>query len=451
MLLGGCASPQNINFSLRSTMEFERLEASDPARDKSDIKVVRVFLDRWGDVHPPLALSDECFAAKMTQLDDLPEKCAADGDIPACESARSGGSTRFAFLAGLDERHIRARPDSSKELMATCPARSTIEEVYKRVTKKNLQPGLNGSLDWRTLQNHLREKIGQEFKCASEIVVFVHGFRTSPEEAESQYRLAARRWQEVGKIPGTQFLFVFWDGVLGDKTSGTWSRAQFNAPMVGLGLRRVFAAIGNAVQKQNSLPRLRVVSHSLGAPVVASSLWNSEGYAQIENDEVKRWFDPAAFEGKLDAYRFPEQFDIRVGMLAPATPSSTFRGFADCSNNCPRQIVIGFNPNDYAVSKLNLFGCFSMFGSTCLGASQRDLTLACKSVVESKGTFEVHDFRITGPFFLWTENHAFERYIGHDRFIQFMRSLSQLDHEPESHRQAGEYCQSLSDGSWESR
>ncbi len=441
MLQGGCATPQNINFSLRSTIEFERLEAREPAREKSGIKIVRVFLDRWGDVHPPLPLSDDCFAAQMTQSDDLPEKCAADGDIPACESARSGGSTRFAFLAGLDERHVRSRPDSSKELIATCPARETIAEVYKRVTDKKLQRGLNGALDWSTLQNSLHETIGQRFKNASEIVAFVHGFRTSPEEAESQYRLAASHWLKIGRNPGTQFLFVFWDGMLGDKTSGTWSRAQFHAPMVGLGLRRVFAAIGNAAQSQTNPPRLRVVSHSLGALVVASSLWNSTGSSQVEGVDVQRWFDARAFQGTLEGYQFPGQLDIRVGMLAPATPSATFKEFSACANNCPHRVIVGFNPQDYAVSKMGFFPCGSWLGSTCLGANESDLDQAAKYVTQtSKGqansvsrVFATCDFGATGDGPLWAESHAFEAYIGHKAFPAFIAALTQ----PEAANKAG--------------
>lgn len=251
------------------------------------------------------------------------------------------------------------------------------------------------------------------------VVFVVHGFNVPPPRPGDPTAIDAvadsiRTWYSDTPLTIVE---VRWDGL--DATPdawagiGTWKRAQAYSYFIGIELRRLLTAV------PHDRP-LRVVSHSLGGSVLASSLWNVSSKIQDWTEEVGinpavpvppdsvNYYHPwvryyAAF---TDArYRTPTHPDMRVGMVVPAMPPDAF-ATCDRSDFYDRnvegrsplrypysfdptpsdidRIVIGYNPRDRVVGKDigKIFGISaSEWGSTAAAAVPRTVRWTMHDVV----------------------------------------------------------------------
>jgi hypothetical protein len=215
------------------------------------------------------------------------------------------------------------------------------------------------------------------------LVVLVHGFNVKAEDHEDAFAATRHAVLRNGTLaPNPVFLQVAWDGMSHRRTLASplplaaWRYAQYNAPLVGLELRRLLTAVDTAVP-------VRVVSHSLGALVVGTALWDASGVfddrSAVKDSIYRAW--SARVPGRDSAaYRFPAHADVRVGMVAPATSSELFERYAEAPGRAPplRRLVVGLNEKDFVTNKGPRGMLKNFVGATALGAARPDF---CEGVV----------------------------------------------------------------------
>lgn len=337
---GGCSSG---NVALGSAIEQA------PAPNPSEAPVLRLYFDRDGDLYPgPLLdvdLSDDamigaghpilsnvglryrllCHFAR--ERGEVPEECG-EGGHPFSDEPRPWTSALGAF--GID-------------------GQGPTEDVWWQ-----LQDSL-ASLATRAVHRATRRADGSE----RTLVLLVHGFNNNADGAEANYAAVRRAVED--HLPGNDakvFLQVYWDGLVNDLGIPVWRKAQFNFPLVGLGLRRVLNTVSPEVP-------IRIVSHSSGGPLVANALW--DGAAAIStgsSERIRLQRSAAVWPRYRDVYAphradtdgrwaIPFHPDIRVGMIVPAMPGITF-DFLRAVPGGPSRIVIGVNENDVAINKFGV-------------------------------------------------------------------------------------------------
>ncbi|HLG42036.1 MAG TPA: alpha/beta hydrolase, partial [Planctomycetota bacterium] len=177
------------------------------------------------------------------------------------------------------------------------------------------------------------------------LMILVHGFGNAYPVARRSFELARMRIAQ--RFPGREFAFleVYWDGKLGSPLTG-WGAARRSSKWAGLGLRALLRGIDERVS-------MRAISHSRGASVLASALWNVPLLEEREENE--------RFAARQKELAPPRLASIRLGWLSPAMPETDVESMRGA---CER-IVMTVNENDPALGKGLLPA--TMFGSTALG------------------------------------------------------------------------------------
>ncbi len=221
---------------------------------------------------------------------------------------------------------------------------------------------------FRRLQNLLQKNVVMQMKKSMEerkckhLIFFIHGFN---DPAPDAYYFSLRSDINALLKEKPTFVEVYWDGLtsLGahPALAGIWDYARTNSAKVGLGLRKIL----NSVDADT---KITILTHSLGASVATHVLFNPLNW-------------PTKFQEKLeedyqsDKIPTPHQYDIRLGMLAPAIGGT--EEFDFINNIVPisstlniKTLVVGYNHYDYAVTKGGLFPRW--FGNTSLGADAKN-------------------------------------------------------------------------------
>ncbi|MBX2844920.1 MAG: alpha/beta hydrolase [Saprospiraceae bacterium] len=289
------------------------------------------------------------------------------------------------------------------------------------------------------------EQVNAELAVHDRVVVLVHGYNNTYHELIGPYSLFQNR---IDAITGTNnfYINVFWDGLTDNtakdiskqeslfygETGGLraginnlkiWRRAQHQALFAGMELRTLLRRL--------QTDSLTLVSHSLGARVVASTLFNIEP----EDDWKKPSVAQARYLAAISADQHPApQQHISVGMMAPAIGGKeTFddyfirenaaRSAADSSDF---HFTIGFNTNDEVLRKFNLFGKKSanFLGDTSFGTLKNDVdsvhTLFRENGLEQR--FDVVDFSKT--FQGYPQNkHSMIFYLDNPNFDSFIKQV----------------------------
>jgi hypothetical protein len=162
-----------------------------------------------------------------------------------------------------------------------------------------------------------------------------------------------------------RYLEVYWDGLatsgLKQNIFGVWGGGQHNAFNAGLGLRRVLYLIPSTVP-------VRILTHSHGAAVVTTGLWNIDSKIPTRM-RSNAWYR-AYVEKTADVTRYstPVHPDLRVAMIVPAVPGNVFKDYKDRTPEDALtyhdRIIVGINPSDAITSKFFLPS--SWFGATTL-------------------------------------------------------------------------------------
>lgn len=208
------------------------------------------------------------------------------------------------------------------------------------------------------------------------LVILIHGINNTYDEARRSYELA--RMKLGRRAGGLSFLEVYWDGRTGNPLA-LWSHARESSKWVGLGLRPLLRALSPGL-------RVRVLTHSRGASVITSALWNLPLREGADADR--------RFEARQAAEPVPDARRYRLALLVPAMPEEDFE-------TCPRdgldRVIVGVNPDDPVVGKGPLPS--SMMGSTRLGESPEAFRSSVAPALERRAFLvilpysPVHDFK----------------------------------------------------------
>ena len=184
------------------------------------------------------------------------------------------------------------------------------------------------------------------------LVILIHGFNTTLPEICRAYECARERTERFYPNRKFAFLEIFWEGLYGD-VFAIWPQAQCNSKWAGLGLRNLLNRL------PSSLP-IRVLTHSRGAVVICSALWNTElrntAEADVRYRELQKMLPPPFFPG------------MRIGLIAPAMLAWDFETYGErCGGEFyfHDRIILGINEDDHA---LNAGGLSGIAGTT-LGCS----------------------------------------------------------------------------------
>jgi hypothetical protein len=210
------------------------------------------------------------------------------------------------------------------------------------------------------------------------LVILIHGINNTYDEARRSYKLARMQLRELTGRSDLRFLEVYWDGRTGDPLA-LWPAARETSKWAGLGLRPLLRALDPGIA-------VRVVTHSRGAAVIASALWN---LPLREGEAAEKRF--AARQAEAPA---PDARRARVAMIVPAMPGEDF-------DACPRRglerLIVGVNPDDQVVGKGLLPATW--FGSTDLGSDPEAFERHVKPVLNGRAVLAdlsnspVHDFK----------------------------------------------------------
>lgn len=237
------------------------------------------------------------------------------------------------------------------------------------------------------------------------LIVLIHGFCSTVPETRRAYK--ATRLQIEHQYPDRKFSYleVYWDGMYGSPLA-IWPEAQVNSKWAGLGLRNLLRRL------DPSLP-VRVITHSRGASVISSALWNVDLRSTVAAD--------LRYREAQQKLRPPVLPALRVGMLAPAMRAIDFNTYDERGDGAfcfHDRIVLGINPDDRA---LQVGGLSGIMGTT-LGCTPSDFD----SVVAprlNKG--HAHAFALD---FSGSVEHGFEDYVLRDVFEdEFLPKLLEGD------------------------
>ena len=394
-----------------------------------DPAVARVYLDRYGDVFPGPGIGT-----------GIPDATARNFSESLMEN--------YAFRASPTEQQA-----STSAWYAVLKDIGMLQEVSQAsASRPNSKAGSDASRDialqrvgkeWQAIQSALRTNLATyiagviEETDAEQLAVFIHGFNTTDPEC-SYARMRQTVEQEAPSVRGkTAYLYVTWDGLESFNKAGAlniWKKAQYNFPMVGMGLRQLLAA--------PQIPRdvdVRVLTHSSGGPVAAHTFWNAASVLPG---------NPADYSGVISEIGLdreppvPVFDDIRIGMIVPATGWLVFNNYSEGPTEHIRRISLGLNPSDFAVTKAQA-SCASG-GTTCLASRPADACWVPKHI-KGKSRTEVHGYDLRGyrgegydgegwkTLSLWKvyEIHNLETYLVREGVDDIIRSVFTDDDVPD--------------------
>jgi hypothetical protein len=302
--------------------------------------VTRVYIDRFGDLYP-----DTVVPIKINRF--RVNGCSTNRNIASLYHYFIPHPKRLKKLADF----YGVSPDSS--------ASSVFREAQRRISAEYIRR-INATI------------VHQQ---AGRVVFLVHGFNDPMAEAEyvELQTLIVSRHYPADKRP--VFVDVHWDGLNAHSFDGVpvakvWQPALLNSRYASIRLRALMVGL----ERENKTPVV-IITHSLGGGVALGAAFNT-----THKWEMINWITP-----KKDRERLGLLMDsptplapLRIGMAAPAIPGEqTFVDFnarkpkvIGSSHNNIGMVVVGYNYDDYAVSKeLAGIKLAAFYGSTSLGCN----------------------------------------------------------------------------------
>lgn len=378
---------------------------------------VSIYIDALGNIYPEAGL-DESFDPPSKLQDGLYDLMVSkESDLCSLNVANNTDAKRLCdsvYSKGCSELAIRS---------GRCPMTSEWRSVQSQIWKERAQKIY---------------KLSTSGEKSKTIVFLIHGFNTGFYKGSSSYETAKLKIRDVVENP--LFVQVYWDGqeaaMLIDPIL-FWTQAQAAGPLVGFELRQLLNELTDihesGPQSEESMPPIRVLTHSSGAFVAGSMFGNPVKAFPLLQDPVQT-NKKGEILGSWDRFRelgaalkggnrIPQVPDLRVGMLAPATGDFTFtemdvgserRGWAVESS-----VALSINSYD---SMLTKFGTSSdLFGATGAGAEIWRYCDLIKPALEKKG-YQSKAFNFDNDMFFIYE-HGFHNYLNHPSFEDFMKNL----------------------------
>jgi len=341
-----------------------------PKLENEDRSVMRIFFDRYGTLYPNITISDTKIMDNDSDLDmvyknnkDLLQLACISNGLPA---------------------------DGTADMLQ----QKIIDDILKQINlaAKNKQ-----------------------------VILLIHGFNKhpfKPIDSNSVAEFKLMREKIVNTYPNKQFQFVevYWDGCTWANGSDSelikarnsikiWDNAQAASNFVGVELRKILTKIDN----DDTI----VITHSLGASVITTALFNVDKFDLEKKDNDFRKEILKAYE-KTDT---PTK-KFRIGMLAAAIPGENT--FDDYLKRTPEKsiifdnydFVLGYNTNDFIITKWILAG---KFGSTTLGSRLNEIN-ATNTILKG---FKVKQIEPISFSFYSNDTpqkeHAFRAYIANTK------------------------------------
>ncbi len=295
---------------------------------------------------------------------------------------------------------------------------------------------------WRAGQTKVWDGLAREIIAKAgdpnvplDLVFLVHGFNNTHGNSSQSYvkvRDALNRHANPGRT--LRFVEVYWDGFRSPIGLGAWGKAQASGPLVGFHLRSLFNSLsGEIAARKNQDVDLKILSHSSGAFVLGATFGDPSAalpeMQSIDNDDYRTFVINAASHN--GAYRIPQFDSLKIGLLAAATPSTTFLG----SKRYPggllvqdTQILLSVNPHDGTLNKKGLGANAPGTGATGVGIIARyycDELKPSGALTSRNSQFVGYDFDRSGTELEHLlKDHSFESYIEQaDRVTTFMADL----------------------------
>jgi hypothetical protein len=361
-------------------------------------KVVRVYLDKFGYFYPATAVTIDkqlfLFPPKENKKSPkVTSKTTASANLQAYFEKNQAAQDML-----LNYYHVSRTGDYKQD--------------YKKVEEQELR------------QISLRvHRLVQKLQ-AKNIIFLIHGFNV--EDPVSRYGFFESSVTQKGYDTKVKPLYIeiYWDGLAsgGADLLGIWKHAQNNTRWISLAVRSLMQHL------TDRLP-FTVVTHSLGASVATGALFNTSAKWEIDDNTPEVDSIAASTPAPVDV-------PIRLGMIAPAIPGGlTFVDFnhrspdiAAAANNITG-ITIGYNPKDFATSKL-FFS--AKFGATTLGCNfeneLRSVMVALQDCGYSPALIQkmVYPVQFTTPpkIGFKMQDHDFQKYMEDD--IDFSLFLAKL-------------------------
>jgi hypothetical protein len=271
---------------------------------------------------------------------------------------------------------------------------------------------------WPILQSKLRQEAATrinkrltELGATSTLVILIHGFNNTSEEARASYDVLETEMRRQALPQGAyQVVEVYWDGRHG-AIPFFFRYSQPDAQFVGLALRGII----NQVSHDHPI---RIITHSLGTLVGCNALWNVNKTMSVSATNLKFWQDLKDSSGNCryfyqlashDAteYRTPTHPNIRLGSIAAAIPGQTYDDYLERtpkvvgSTGLYKRVVITNNPTDKVLNKFWIFAPLNKYlGITTLGRSRADYQNHVPQAVTTSGG---KSFLV--PFYIGAEKH----------------------------------------------
>lgn len=227
----------------------------------------------------------------------------------------------------------------------------------------------SGGMDWSAVQAQAKQDVANELNAALEdgdtLVVLIHGFNNTYEEAGEAYDLIHQR--VTVDTNDIVFLEVFWDGLRlrSDKAldkagyASFWPDALTYSNFAGhYGLRGLL----NAVEREVDL---RFVTHSRGIAVALSALADPTYDSDIVCPDERPCHGRT--EGKQPPLANPRFRSVKIAAFAPAIGNGHLNAELDNAlASHPVMLLAGLNTRDFATSKSVVSSRF--WGDTSLGS-----------------------------------------------------------------------------------
>lgn len=351
LLLGGCAGGQNVYFF--------------PQADQSHLdRISKLHIDAFGNLYPSAGLPAEF-----------------DGD-----KKFGGGLYNLMVHPGME---LCSGVQSATDAEALC-------DVAQKSPCNSAEVNCVATKLWRAQQKALWKKAAAADYQAShsqtndpQIVILIHGYNNTEAEAAASYASVRQRILATSSTSEKlHFVEVYWDGF---SSFTDWSKAQASGPLVGFHLRQFFNSLIDKYRSVGAVPpRLRVLTHSSGAFVIGATFGNpTRALPELQKtknlDPDYEYFKQRAANRNSDLepqYNVPQIPNLRIGMLAPATPSTTFSKNPNEGDESKRtrnqgllidgvEVLISINPKDKATNKYGLGADFPGSGSTGVAAKAK--------------------------------------------------------------------------------
>lgn len=396
----------------KSVLFAERIKT--PPTGTEDAPVVRIFVDRNGDLYP-------------------------SAEVPLKNSDVRDGIQYYFTSNKFRQRCTGTTTGSQAGLQAFC--------------KYNSTSGASKDATWLALQSALWAAHAREVAALASppggawrpVVVFLHGYRNEIRKVDRSYQALREKVVQSRGLAGRTpvIVEVFWDGRHTPFVFGVYRPAQPTASVVGFNLRQLINGLTDHIDAE--IP-VRVLGHSSGGIIAAALVGNTTHiFPDIypascvkrgQSINFRRYCENPAGNDTASPVRIPQLKDFRIGLLAAATPAQSFTGTSKLNSGAPEGVqtdtlglVLSSNPRDRVLGMS--CGLGGLGGNSCLGRSTQhaeEVQAYFKARSREKGA----DLNVTIIDFPGQGAHSFTNYLDNPSFEGFLETSLDLAGETRS-------------------